>query len=90
MGWDVINMTAYPEGILARELELCYANISMVTDHDVGVEGVEHVTGEAVMRVFTENNARLRALLFAAIPRIGPQPPDECATALARARISPP
>jgi hypothetical protein len=56
----------------------------------VGVEGVEHVTGEAVMRVFTENNARLRALLFAAIPRIGPQPPDECATALARARISPP
>ena len=34
-----INMTAYPEGYLARELELCYANISMVTDHDVGVEG---------------------------------------------------
>jgi hypothetical protein len=33
-GWDVINMTAYPEGYLARELELCYANISMVTDHD--------------------------------------------------------
>ena len=43
MGWDVINMTAYPEAILARELELCYANISMVTDHDVGVEGVEPV-----------------------------------------------
>ena len=38
-GWDTINMTAYPEGYLARELELCYANISMVTDHDVGVEG---------------------------------------------------
>jgi 5'-methylthioadenosine phosphorylase len=36
MGWDTINMTAYPEGYLARELELCYANISMVTDHDVG------------------------------------------------------
>jgi 5'-methylthioadenosine phosphorylase len=39
MGWDTINMTAYPEGYLARELELCYANISMVTDHDVGVDG---------------------------------------------------
>jgi 5'-methylthioadenosine phosphorylase len=89
MGWDVINMTAYPEAILARELELCYANISMVTDHDVGVEGAEPVTGETVMQVFAENNARLRDLLFAAIPRIGRQPQDECATALDGARISP-
>ena len=92
MGWDVINMTAYPEGILARELELCYANISMVTDHDAGVEGVATVTGETVMRVFAENNERLRELLFAAIPRIAPQPPpsDACATALVGARVSPP
>jgi 5'-methylthioadenosine phosphorylase len=88
MGWDVINMTAYPEGILARELELCYANVSMVTDHDVGVEGVEPVTSDTVMRVFAENNERLRELLFAAIPRIGSQPEDECATALAGARVS--
>ena len=87
-GWDTINMTAYPEGYLARELELCYANISMVTDHDVGVEGAEPVTHETVLRVFTENNERLRELLFAAIPRIGSQPEDECATALAGARVS--
>src|SRR5262249_11912445 len=80
MGWDVINMTAYPEGMLARELELCYANISMVTDHDVGVEGVPPVSGETVMRVFAENNERLRHLLFAAIPKIGPQPADDCAS----------
>jgi 5'-methylthioadenosine phosphorylase len=91
MGWDVINMTAYPEGILARELELCYANISMVTDHDVGVEGVAPVSGETVMRIFAENNERLRELLFAAIPRIVPEPPpaDACATALVGARVSP-
>lgn len=88
MGWDVINMTAYPEGILARELELCYANVSMVTDHDAGVEAVEPVTSDTVMRVFAENNARLRDLLFAAIPRIGPQPDDVCATALTGARVS--
>jgi 5'-methylthioadenosine phosphorylase len=88
-GWDVINMTAYPEGHLARELELCYANISMVTDHDVGVEGAEPVSGETVMRVFAQNNERLRDLLFAAIPRIGPQPQDACATALDGARITP-
>ena len=86
-GWDVINMTAYPEGYLARELELCYANISMVTDHDVGVEGAEPVSHEQVIEVFTANNERLRELLFALIPKIGPQPDDVCATALAGARI---
>jgi 5'-methylthioadenosine phosphorylase len=87
MGWDVINMTAYPEGHLARELELCYANVSMVTDHDVGVEGQEPVDADTVVRVFAENNERLRELLLAAIPRIGPQPEDVCATALRGARV---
>jgi len=87
LGWDVINMTAYPEGYLARELELCYANISMVTDHDVGVEGTEPVTHETVVNVFGENNEKLRALLFAAIPKIGPQPEDVCSTALRGARL---
>ena len=82
MGWDMINMTAYPEGFLARELELCYANISMVTDHDVGVEGSAPVTHEKVVQVFTQNNERLRELLFAAIPKIGGQPDDICANAL--------
>jgi 5'-methylthioadenosine phosphorylase len=87
MGWDVINMTAYPEGHLARELELCYANISMITDHDVGVEGTEPVSQETVARVFAENNDRLRELLRTVVPRIGPQPPDICATALEHARF---
>ena len=87
MGWDAINMTAYPEGYLARELELCYANISMVTDHDVGVDGAEPVSHETVLRVFTENNEKLRELLFATIPKIGPQPDDVCASALAGARL---
>jgi 5'-methylthioadenosine phosphorylase len=87
MGWEVINMTAYPEGWLARELELCYANISMVTDYDVGVEGEEPVTHERVVTVFNENIDKLRQLLFAAIPKIGPQPQDACATALVGARL---
>src|SRR5919106_553793 len=82
MDWDVINMTAYPECYLSRELELCYVNVSMVTDHDVGVEGQEPVSAEAVVRVFNENNERLRALLYAVIPKIGAQPGDVCATAL--------
>ena len=87
MGWDVINMTAYPEAHLARELELCYAAIAMVTDYDVGVEGHEPVSAEQVLHVFKENNERLRELLFAAIPGIGPQPDDACAIALRGARV---
>jgi 5'-methylthioadenosine phosphorylase len=86
-GWDVINMTAYPEGYLARELELCYANISMVTDYDVGIEGVPAVTHKQVLEVFQANNERLRQLLFAVIPKIGPQPEDVCSTALTGARV---
>jgi 5'-methylthioadenosine phosphorylase len=86
-GWDVINMTAYPESHLARELELCYANVSMVTDHDVGVEGTAPVSHEGVLEVFQQNNEKLRELLFAAIPKIGPQPEDVCATALRGARV---
>jgi 5'-methylthioadenosine phosphorylase len=86
-GFDVINMTAYPEAILARELELCYATVAMVTDHDVGVDGAEPVSAERVGEVFAQNNERLRELLRAVIPHIGEQPEDACATALRGAQI---
>ena len=81
-GWDVVNMTQYPEAWLARELALCYANVSLVTDYDVGVEGMEPVSADAAFEVFRGNLDRLRALLFRAIPKIGPQPDDTCARAL--------
>ncbi len=87
LGCDVVNMTAYPECHLARELELCYAAIAMVTDYDVGVEGGEAVTAERVLQVLERNNERLRELLLSAIPRIGPQPEDVCSTALRGARV---
>lgn len=81
-GWEVVNMTQYPECLLARELELCYANISLITDYDVGVEGVPPVTNEEVIRVFTENNEKLRDLLFAVIPALPAERNCPCATAL--------
>ena len=62
----------------------------MITDYDVGLEDdpdVEPVSHEGVVKVFTENNERLRDLLFAAIPKIGAQPSDTCATALTGARF---
>lgn len=73
MGWEVINMTQYPEVVLARELDLCYLNISLITDYDVGLEGREDiapVTHEEVIRVFQANNDKLRKLLLELIATI--------------------
>jgi 5'-methylthioadenosine phosphorylase len=84
-GWDVVNMTQYPEAWLARELALCYTNLMLVTDYDVGLEGmpdVPPVSVDAALEVFKRNLDRLRALLFRAVPRIGPQPECVCASAL--------
>jgi 5'-methylthioadenosine phosphorylase len=84
-GWDVVNMTQYPEAWLARELALCYTNLMLVTDYDVGLEGmpdVPPVSVDAALEVFRRNLDRLRALLFRAVPKIGPQPDCVCASAL--------
>jgi 5'-methylthioadenosine phosphorylase len=53
-GWDVINMTQYPEVTLAREFGICYCGVALVTDYDTGVpgvQGIEAVTMEAVFEV---------------------------------------
>lgn len=84
-GWDVVNMTQYPESYLARELGMCYAAVALVTDYDSGLEGVdgiEPVTIEEVFRVLDENVDRTRRLLFAAIPRLASDPDCACASAL--------
>jgi 5'-methylthioadenosine phosphorylase len=90
MGWSVINMTGYPEALLARELELSYANVSLITDYDVGLEGqegVNPVSHAEVVTVFTENNAKLRDLLFAIIPAIPEEQSALSANALQGARF---
>ena len=84
-GFEVINMTQYPEAYLARELGLCYATLAMVTDHDSGVDGIEPVTHEQVIAVFEANLDRLRQVLHGAIAAVpdsrscacgqGPTPP---------------
>jgi 5'-methylthioadenosine phosphorylase len=89
-GWDVVNMTQYPEAWLARELELCYVNLMLVTDYDVGLEGmpdVPPVSADMAFEVFSENLDRLRALLFRVVPKIGPQPECVCASALESAVV---
>ena len=72
-GWEVINMTQYPEAYLARELGMCYCGLALVTDYDTGldgVDGIEPVTMHRVLEVLAANVARTRDLLFAAIPAI--------------------
>jgi 5'-methylthioadenosine phosphorylase len=87
MGWDVVNMVSYPESHLARELELCYANISLVTDHDAGIAGVGAVTTRSVVQSLAEIGGVLKQLLVGVVPEVGPQPDDDCANALERARL---
>jgi 5'-methylthioadenosine phosphorylase len=89
-GWDVINMTQYPEVILARELELCYLNISLVTDYDVGLEGnpeLSPVSHEQVMRVFSANLSKLRSLVAEIAKTAPPRRSCPCGHALEHARI---
>jgi len=86
-GWDTLNMTGYPEALLARELEICYANISLITDYDVGVEGAPSVTHEDVIEVFAENNEKLRNLLFSVIPALPAERDCPCSVALTGARL---
>lgn len=70
-GWGVINMTQEPEAALARELDMCYVNISVITDYDVGVEGEhEPVTHEAVLKQFEASLGTLRNAVYELIPRI--------------------
>jgi 5'-methylthioadenosine phosphorylase len=87
MGWQVINMTQYPEAALARELAICYCNISLITDYDVGVEGMPPVSVPEVIKVFNDNNDRLRDLLLAVIPDIPAERACPCGGALEGARV---
>ncbi len=87
-GWEVINMTQYPECPLAREAELCYLNISLITDYDVGVEGDPHVqpvSAEEVLRNLAANLGRLRELILATIAAIPAERTCRCGSALAGA-----
>jgi 5'-methylthioadenosine phosphorylase len=83
-------MTQYPEAILARELELCYVNISLITDYDVGLDGapeVAPVTVAEVERVFASNNDRVRRLILELLPRLPAERTCPCATAMRDAVI---
>jgi 5'-methylthioadenosine phosphorylase len=69
-GWEVINMTQYPEAWLCRELGLAVVNISLITDYDAGVlEGTEAVDARSVLEVFQANAERIQKVVLDLIGR---------------------
>jgi 5'-methylthioadenosine phosphorylase len=82
---DVINMTQYPEVVLARELEMCYLNISLVTDYDVGIKGrndIEPVSIQEIIKIFQKNTEKLKKLILEMIKEMPVQRKCSCGQAL--------
>ncbi len=89
-GWDIINMTQFPEVVLARELGMCYLNISVVTDYDVGIVAkgeVAPVTQEMVVKVFSENMEKLKNIITLIIKNLPEERGCNCGDSLKGARV---
>ncbi|MFQ5908695.1 MAG: S-methyl-5'-thioadenosine phosphorylase [Thermoplasmata archaeon] len=82
---EIIGMTACPEAQLARELEVCYLGIAMVTDYDVWAE--KPVDVQEIMRTLAENQSKSQSLLAKAIPTIPEERSCVCASALEGAEV---
>jgi 5'-methylthioadenosine phosphorylase len=92
-GCDVIGMTNMPEAKLAREAELCYASVAMVTDYDCWHSEHGHVEVGDIVAVLTGNADRGRALVGALAPTLADRPfpcPEGCDRALDDALITAP
>ncbi len=69
-GWDVVNMTQYPECYFARELGMCYAAIAAVTDYDVGLQEsltIDPRHMEGILEIFRMDILKTKALLLSFI-----------------------
>lgn len=89
-GADVIGMTNLTEAKLAREAEICYATMALVTDYDCWREGTEAVTVESVIRVLAANAATAERALLDAVGRLDARRACGCRDALRNALITDP
>jgi 5'-methylthioadenosine phosphorylase len=89
-GVDVIGMTNMPEAKLAREAELCYATLALVTDYDVWHESHAAVSVETVIRTLMQNVATAKEVLRRLIPSVGPPRACACPSLLENAVITNP
>jgi len=88
-GADVVGMTNLQEAKLAREAEICYATLAMVTDYDCWHPEHDAVTAESVMKVVAQNVATARAVLRAVTRRLPVPRECECEHALRHALLTP-
>ncbi len=72
-GADLIGMTNMPEAKLAREAEICYSTVAMVTDYDCWHDDHEDVSTASVLEVLRENSEHAKSLVAAAVPIIAGQ-----------------
>ncbi|MBC2641560.1 MULTISPECIES: S-methyl-5'-thioadenosine phosphorylase [unclassified Rhodococcus (in: high G+C Gram-positive bacteria)] len=77
-GWTLVNMTGHPEAVLARELEMCYATVALVTDLDAGIEAGAGVRAVDVFAEFERNLGSLKTLVRSAIAAAPEGPCEAC------------
>ena len=90
MGWDLVNMTEYPEVTLARELEMCYCAIAVATDYDSGLvlEGkIKPVSSKQIIEMFSKNIGKAKKLMLKMIENWPKQVVCGCQEALKDARF---
>jgi 5'-methylthioadenosine phosphorylase len=90
---DVIGMTNMPEAKLAREAEICYASVGMVTDYDCWHPGHDQVSVDQIIKVLSANVHQARSLIRHVVPRLGQDHHQQacgCRSALTHAIITAP
>ncbi|MEE2963029.1 MAG: S-methyl-5'-thioadenosine phosphorylase [Acidobacteriota bacterium] len=89
-GMDIIGMTNLQEAKLAREAEICYATLALVTDYDCWHEGHDDVTVEMIIATLTQNAVTAQRVIANAVARLPVERSCECASALGSAIITRP
>jgi 5'-methylthioadenosine phosphorylase len=87
-GFALVGMTTMPEAVLAREAEICYATLAMVTDFDVWHDREEQVSAETILERLDTMAGAARALFVGALPALAARGGCECHDALRRAFVS--
>jgi 5'-methylthioadenosine phosphorylase len=89
-GFDIIGMTNLQEAKLAREAEICYATLALVTDYDCWHPGHASVTVDMIVATLTQNATMAQHIIANAVERLPIERTCECANALATAIITRP
>lgn len=87
-GWDIVNMTQYPECYLARELGICYSAIAFVTDYDIGLQEnivIDPGRMDNVLRIFKGNISNTKSILLTFINKFASRLLCKCASSLLKA-----